>query len=118
MIGVDGNRLTAYAEKIQQKIDAGGQDGALSTPEKLESFEKSMDISFEEHFSFQNVKSEAFMAGKISQDEAQLIYAALGEVMSSENGGWQPHVTLAMKVTITNIMTELLSMKIRQGGRF
>ena len=34
---------------------------------------------------------------------------ALGEVMSTKNGGWKDHVDLALKVAITQMIAELLA---------
>ena len=55
---------------------------------------------------------QAHASGTLSTDEALVIYQALGESMSTENGGWQSHVTLSMKVTITQAMGDILSARL------
>ena len=91
-------------------MDAQG----IPIAEALEKLDKTMALNFSDHFEYQNLQAQAHASGKISADEARTIYAALGEVMSSKNGGWQPHVDLAMKTTITQIIGELISIRIEE----
>jgi hypothetical protein len=111
------NRITRHAEGVQALVDAGGQDGALSTPEQIASFEKEMAIDSSEHFAFQEAQAYGHMAGNLTQEEAQTIYMALGEVQNDGNGGWQPQVSLALKVTITLLMKELILAKMSDRMR-
>lgn len=99
------NRLATSIDRVQARIDETLDEDAA---DKLEG---EMAIDFEQHFKFQELQAAAHASGKITTDEAQIVYKALGEVMSSENGGWQPGVKLAKKVSITMFMMELLQWK-------
>jgi hypothetical protein len=102
------NRIEQHAAGVREIIAAGGKDGCLSTPEALVDFDSTLDLDFEEHYTYQNAQAHAHAAGRLSTEEAQTVYWALGEGMSAENGGWQPHVDTALKVTVTSLMAELL----------
>jgi hypothetical protein len=75
--------------------------------------DKNLDLIFEEHFAFQNAQARAHASGIISTEVAQIIYNALGEVMSTSNGGWQPNVSTARKQSITQLMSELIQIERR-----
>ena len=112
------NRIVKGASNYQKRIDECLEKGVdhqgKPIDEALETLAKTMALSFTDHFEFQNLQAQAHASGKISADEARTIYAALGEVMNSDNGGWQPHVDLAMKAMITQIMRELVSIRIKE----
>lgn len=105
---VDMTRWNSIVDKIASRLIEQGE-------EAVSKLDKVMAIDFEEHFEFQNLKSEAFIAGRIDQDVAQAIYMALGEnhAANRKNGGWTDQVDTAEKVAITQIMGELLSLKIK-----
>lgn len=106
------NRVTAHAKKIQSLIDAGGKDGALDTPEKLQNFSDAMDLDSFEFFAFQQAQAQAHVSGKLTTDEAQTVYIALGgEVQSGDPSGWPATTPLAMRVTITNLMGQLVGVR-------
>ena len=102
------NRITAHAAEVQVLIDSGGVDGKLAVPGALTAFDESLALEFLEHFRYQQAQAEAHASGKLTTEEAMVVYRALGEEMSTTNGGWQPHVDTALKVTITNLMAQLL----------
>ena len=112
------NRIVKGASNYQKRIDECLEKGVdhqgKPIDEALETLAKPMALSFTDHFEYQNLQAQAHASGKISADEARTIYAALGEVMNSDNGGWQPHVDLAMKAMITQIMRELVSIRIKE----
>ena len=112
------NRIVKGASNYQKRIDECLEKGVdhqgKPIDEALETLAKTMALSFTDHFEYQNLQAQAHASGKISADEARTIYAALGEVMNSDNGGWQPHVDLAMKAMITQIMRELVSIRIKE----
>ena len=97
------NRIVDHAKMIQTKIDE------LDT-ETVAKLDADMDITFEEHFRFQTKQAHSHAAGILTTEEATVIYRALGESMSAKNGGWQPGVSTATKVTITKIMAELFGL--------
>lgn len=107
------NRVTAQAAKVRSVIAAGGKNGALDTPAKVAAFEAAQAIDFSEHVAFQNTQSKAFACGILTLDEAQTVYASLGEVGSQDNGGWADGTDLATKVTVTKLMGELLGAAVR-----
>lgn len=109
MLSLTPNRITRHHDMVAAKLADGGQDGRLSTPEQVAKFDSGLAIEPFEHYAYQEAQARAHATGRLSTDEAQIIYAALGEVMSATNGGWQPHVDTALKVTITTLMGELVA---------
>lgn len=105
------NRVTAYADKLRAQIASGRKpDG--SPLGDLAKLDETMAISLAEFVSFQNLKSRAQVSGVLTVDEAMTIYAALGDGYSHDgNGGWAPGVDLAMKVTITELMAQLVGVR-------
>jgi hypothetical protein len=101
------NRLIAFEATVQGKLDN-------ITLEQRVAAETSMNIDFSEHFEYQNLQSRAFAMQVISHDEAQMVYAALGEVWSKSNGGWQSDVSLARKFTITKFLAEVAGQLIKK----
>jgi hypothetical protein len=75
----------------------------------LEEFEDSLAVDFDEHFAMQELQARSHASGLITTEEAQIIYASLGNVLHSTNGGWAPDVDLATKVTVTNVISELIN---------
>ena len=107
------NRIDAAIERQQARIDAlieGGVDlkGQPIAP-SLANMDATMALTAKEHADFQNQQSRAAAMGKLSTDEALTIYHALGEWHNGDNGGWQDGVTLATKVIITQVVSDLLS---------
>ena len=122
------NRLTAIVAEAEALIASHmerGVDlkGKRIMEESLASLDETMGVSISEHSQFQSIQSRAFSNGLLLIDEAQMVYAALGESRGTSNGGWQPGVTLAMKMTITQLMEELLrkqaklDKRMKQKGR-
>jgi hypothetical protein len=93
-------KILSVVKTIQAKLDT-------LTPEKRKALDKDMDLSFMEHYAFQNKKSAVFASGKLSLDVAQWLYIKLGEVGAESNGGWPVGVTLAEKIVVTKAMGEL-----------
>ena len=112
------NRIVKGASNYQKRIDKCMEEGVdlqgIPIEEALEKLDKTMALGFSDHFEFQNLQARAHASGQLTTEEAQTVYIALGEVMSSKNGGWQPHVDLAMKTTITQIIGELVSIRIKE----
>jgi hypothetical protein len=100
------NRLTVAIEKVQAQIDAKlDADSAKALGDTLA-------VSFDEHFKFQQLQSQAHAMQNLTTDEAQIVYIALGEVGSPGNGGWAAGTSLATKVVVTQLMGELLAKKL------
>ena len=101
------NRVEDYAARLRVRFEAGdGNRTEDCTPGG--SLEQKQALTFEDHFGYQQAQAKACVTGKITTEEAQTIYNALGECVSEANGGWSEHVDLALKVTVTNIVGELL----------
>lgn len=95
------NRITAYADlKVQPKLDA-------ATAEQKKLVDDTFAVGFDEHVVFQRTQTHAFAGGLISFEEAQTVYGALGAAYSESNGGWRPHVSTALKLTITKFVAEI-----------
>ena len=97
------NRVTKLAAIVRTK---------LKDVKDTTELENGMAVSFGDHFQFQETQARAHASGKLTLDEAQTVYMALGEVMSTKNGGWKDHVDLALKVAITQMVAEILAERI------
>lgn len=95
------NRLSDAIAKVRPRIDA-------LDATKRDELDAGMAIEFAEHFAYQEGQARAHVSGTITADEAQIIYASLGEVGSASNGGWAVNTDLATKVVVTQIMAELV----------
>lgn len=93
--------LSRHLPLIRERI-------ATLSDEEREEFEAEMAVTPAEHFAFQNAQARAHAAGRIPTETAQLIYAALGEVGSTKNGGWASDTDLATKVVVMMAMPSLL----------
>jgi hypothetical protein len=95
------NRMTRAIERVREKL-------ATLTPEQRKALDKNMDLTFHEHFEYQQQQAQAHAAGRITTDEAQVAYIALGEIGSAKNGGWASGTDLAHKIVVTQMIGELL----------
>lgn len=103
---VEGGRVAAAIGKLRAKAVNDETFAAA-----LGSLDTKMAIDSEEHASFQTLKSQAHVMGRLTDGEAQVVYHALSEVWSTSNGGWATGVDTATKVTITRMMGELLGIE-------
>ncbi len=101
----EGNRVLKALEKVEARMIELSRG-------QVEDLDATMSITFEEHFEMQNTQAWAFASGIITQDEANVFYAAFGEVWSEGNGGWTPITDTATKCTLTVLMKELLERKL------
>lgn len=99
------NRIANAINNLQPKIDE------LEPTQRLH-LDTSMDVAPDEHFAYQETQARAHAEGKITPDEAMIVYAALGEVQNSNNGGWTEGTNLATKVAVTLIIGELVKSKL------
>lgn len=102
------NRITdAFAHmkaQIADRITKG-----LTTAEKVRDVHKTLDMDLGEYAKFQTLKSLAVADGKLTAEEGQSIYVALGETVSVFND--QP---IHVKSVLTSLFAELLTAQIRQ----
>ena len=80
--------------------------------EKASSLEATLAVDFKDHFDYQQLQANAFAMGKISLRDAQICYIALGEVWNESNGGFSKGTDLATKAIVTQLMGELLNVKV------
>ena len=110
------NRIDEAIVRQQERIDALIKSGVdlKGNPIKasLENMENTMALTVKDHVEFQNQQAKASAVGKLNTDEALTIYNALGEYHNAANGGWQDGVTLATKVIVTQVVSELLKHQI------
>ena len=97
-----------YVERIKKQSEKGVDLSGKPIEASLVSVEQSLAVTFQDHFEYQEQQASAHASGILTTEEAQTIYIALGEAMSTENGGWQPHVKLPLKLAITQTIEELL----------
>lgn len=91
--------------KVQIRLETVSSEDAS----KLET---SLAVDFKDHFDYQQIQANAFAMGKISLRDAQICYIALGEVWNESNGGFSKGTDLATKAIVTQLMGELLNVKV------
>lgn len=101
------NRVTAAIAKAEARIQSRLAEGIITT-EKVNELDRNLDMEVGEFCRFQDLKSHAMLEGKLTQDEAQSVYALLGNTPEHFNG--QP---VAVKSVLTQIFGELLASRIR-----
>lgn len=102
-------KYEAYEASIQAVLE-GGKNVKTGAEIDAAALEATLDLDAEEFFAWQNLQARSHAGGKISPEVAMVIYRALGgEMQSSGNGGWAKGVTLARKVSLTNLIGELVA---------
>lgn len=91
------NRLAALVVTAEANL-------AKLPVERVEELGKKLDLSFEEHFIFQEKKSLAYASGKLSLDEATFLYEKLGGTASVFNAQ-----SVAVKIVLTQTFAILLA---------
>ena len=97
------NRVTVAIEKAKARIQSRLAEGIITT-DKVNELDRNLDMEVGEFCRFQELKSLAMLEGKLTQDEAQSVYALLGNTPEHFNG--QP---VAVKSVLTQIFGELLA---------
>lgn len=101
------NRIEAAAARRRAQLATGLKTDGTPITVSLAAIEKEQDLTHIEWFGYQNAQARAHATGKLSTAEAQTIYMALGgEVMSTS--GWSSSTDLALKLTIVQVMGELM----------
>ena len=90
-----------YEAMIEAKIED-------KDDEALASLDETCAMEFTEHARYQDAQARAFISGRLSEADAQAAYSALGEVYNESNGGWSQGTTLARKITVTQLVGELI----------
>ena len=98
------NRIDLAAEQLREQLET--MDAA-----KCLALEASLAIDFSEHAAYQDAQASAHAGGVLSTEEALTVYAALGEIGDADNGGWARGTDWALKVTVTRLMAELLTLR-------
>ena len=96
------NRIETAIAKTRQTITDRLAAG-LTTPEKVASLHKTLDMGLEEYCKFQEIKSLAVAEGKLTLEEGQQIYMFLGETPEHFN-----KQSVEVKSVLTRIFMELL----------
>ena len=97
--------LDIAIEKVRTKLKTVSDEKAIS-------LEATLAVDFKDHFDYQQLQANAFAMGKISLRDAQICYISLGEVWSESNGGFSKGTDLATKAIVTQLIGELLSVKV------
>lgn len=104
------NRLSRAIEVTRKAIEA-------LPAEKREAMDKTLALSFREHFDYQQLQARAHVTGDLTTDEAQIVYVALGEYGSVENGGWASGTDTATKYAVTLLVQHLLEERMSRARR-
>lgn len=99
-------RITHARDCLARRVRIDN-DAPLPVSLDLVAFEQTLDNTPLEHFAFQEAQARAHASGRLTTDEAQIIYMALGT--GSSRNGWSARTDLATKLIVTEVMTELLS---------
>ena len=108
------NALTA--ERLSNMIATAREKvGKLSVSE-LADLDNGMAVEFDEHYEYQQLQARFHATGMLTPEAAQIVYIALGECGSVNNGGWATNTDTATKVIVTQLMHELLQLSLKQRG--
>jgi hypothetical protein len=99
LLGAKPNRIEAAVALIEGRL-------ATLPADKLESLKKTASLTSDEFFVYQQTQSRAFAGGRLTFDEAQIVYSSLGG--EHFEGDWPEGTSLALRITITKLMAELL----------
>ena len=104
----DRNRVEDYAADIRRLIASGRKPNGDPIGD-VDALESELDLTFAERIAWQDAQALAHASGILSTAEAQTVYRAIGEAGSESNGGWPKRTDLAMKVTVTNLMAQIMA---------
>lgn len=104
-----GNRIEEAIREMRKAL------GSVS-PVRCESLKKKLDLTLMEFASYQDEQAMAHAGGKLSPEEAQTVYVALGRETMGPDGGWPRETDLATRIIVTKLMYELMSLR-RAGAR-
>jgi len=104
-------------EKLSRMIASSREKIAAADPANMDLLDDTLAVDFEEHYKFQELQAFFHVSGVLTPEAAQIVYNSLGEVRSESNGGWSAGTDLATKVIVTQLMGELLRMKIAMARK-
>ena len=99
------NRVTMAFDRMEKQIAQRVKDG-LTTAEKVKETHKALNMEWDEYIKFQELKSLAYMNGKLTLDESNTVYQCLGEGGPDKFNKQPVHV----KAVLTGLLKELLEM--------
>lgn len=103
------NRITGLIERYEERIEKLGGVGLDGRP--TDSLHDEMRLTMSEFVKYQELQASAHASELITTDEAMTVYRALGG--ESFNPDWPKGTSLGTKVAITQLMGELVSMRIK-----
>jgi len=104
------NRITIAIEKLEAQIPERIKAG-LTTQEAVDTLQKNLDMSFEEYFKFQELKS-AYTGVFLTLEEAQAVYGYLGNTAEHFNAQ-----SVAVKSVLTQLFMELVKLQMKDIPR-
>jgi hypothetical protein len=104
MMGLGTNRVLAAIERQRDRLEQGIKPDGTPITGDLDSLEASLALTPLEVVAYQNAQARAHVMGILTTEEAQTIYAAIGE-----GGDWAQGTDLATKVIVTQVIGELLA---------
>ena len=100
------NRITSAIDKLNQAIPERIAKG-LTTQEKVDALDKTLDMSWGEYVKFQELKS-AYAGSILTMEEAQTVYGYLGNTVEHFN-----KQSVAVKSVLTQLFMELIEKTIK-----
>ena len=104
MVVATGNRVTAAIGRAEARIKA--LNGVGLNGKSLSQVDKDDTLALDEFVAYQNAQALAHATGKLTTEEAQTVYMALGG--ESYHGDWPKGTSLAGKIVVAQLMGELL----------
>ena len=100
------NRVITAIERCETKLRTQFADGVGLNGKPIDSLHEGMALSFADFTGYQGAQSRAYASGKLTADEANTIYQALGGDVFA--GDWPESTSLAVKLVVTQVVGELL----------
>lgn len=105
MPGLTADKLNRLISECRVKCEALSSD-------KLKELDAGMALSSYDHFVFQEMQASAHAQGLLSTEAARIVYVALGE-----GANWAAKTDTATKVIVTQLMGELLDIRVKAATR-
>lgn len=102
------NRVTAHAATVREAIRTGQKADGSGPIGDVQSLEAGLALEAGEKLAYLRANSLAVQDGTLTADEGQTVYRALGEGFGTSNGRWARGTDVALKVTVTTLMGQLV----------
>ncbi len=102
-LGDTSNRVLEHAAQVQAAIDSGQKADGSGPIGDLEALESGLALSHLEGYAYKNAISRAQVSGMITLDEAIVLQHTITEACD-----WRKGTSLALKVTVTALMAQLV----------